>query len=116
MTKIINQSENGQIFKCGSCQKIHVEYKNLNFNFEEKGFEHFVAYFLNLDGEYWEKRNAKNDFRRKIIVPIDHENVHVLLNNEELQELKTLLSKSLHNIQKEEVKLNTITNSCFCDN
>ncbi len=30
MQKTINQTENGKIFRCASCNKIHIEYKNLN--------------------------------------------------------------------------------------
>ena len=116
MGTIICQSKNGQVFKCASCQKIHIEYKNLNFNFDEEGYQYFVNYFLNLDGEYWEKRNTKNDFKRKIIVPINHENFHVLLNNEELLELKDLFSESRRVLEKNKINLSVITNPCFCDN
>ena len=93
MIDIISQTVNGRVFTCPFCNMIHVEYKNLNFNFEDKTeCEHFAKYFLRLDGEHWEKQNAESCFSRKIIVPIGHKNFHMILNNEELLELKELFS------------------------
>ena len=98
--KTINQTENGKIFRCPGCNKIHIEYKNLNFNFSDKEYIHFSNYFKKLDGQYWEKMNLNMPYRRKIIVPIGHENVNILLNNTELQELKRLLSKPISRKQE----------------
>lgn len=94
MTKTINQTENGKIFKCSDCNQIHIEFKNLNFNFNEDEFKKFAHYFSELDGQYWESMNVNVQFRKKIIIPIGHKNLNILLNNEELQELKFLFSKS----------------------
>ena len=116
MHEIISQSKNGQVFKCSSCNKIHIEYKNLNFNFDEEGFHHLVNYFLNLDGEYWERRNVNNDFRRKILVPINHENFHVLLNNKELLEMKELFGESFKILEKNKLKIAIINKPLFSDN
>ena len=90
---LINETENGQVFKCSKCNAIHIEYKNLNFNFSEGQFKHFSEYLSKLDGEYWEKKNKDAQFKRKIIIPIGHQSFKILLNNEELEELKQLFSK-----------------------
>ena len=95
MQKIINQTENGKIFRCESCNKIHIEYKNLNFNFKEKEYLDFAKYFQKLDGQYWEYLNRESPYQRKIQVPIGHKNLNILLSNTELQELKSLLSKPI---------------------
>ena len=94
---VLSKTQHGQIFKCSKCTKIHIEYKNLNFNFNEKEFNHFAEYILSLDGREWEEKNENAPYERKIIIPIRHKNFHVLLNNEELNELKELLR-----IRKEE--------------
>lgn len=91
MDHIINQTKHGKVFKCKSCQKIHVEFNNLNFNFTKEEFYHFSKYFSQINGEYWEKVNTDSTYRRKILVPLDHKNFNLLLNKEELEELKILL-------------------------
>lgn len=101
MNKTINQTENGKIFRCSSSNKIHIEYKNLNLNFNDKEYEFFVNYFKELDGQYWEGINSNSPYRRRIIVPIRHKNVNILLNNTELQELRKLFSKPI--IKKQEM-------------
>ncbi len=32
--EILIETQNGKIFKCAKCDAVHVEYKNLNFNFK----------------------------------------------------------------------------------
>ena len=92
MNKVSNKTENGKVFKCSNCDAIHIEYKNLNFNFSEKQYKHFVKTILDLDGDELEYKNQNSQYRRKIILKIGHENVNILLDNGELQELKKLLS------------------------
>lgn len=94
MIQIICQSENGKVFNCTSCKLIHFEYKNLNFNFTTYEYEFFSNYFLNLNGEYWEIENANCFFERKILIPAGTNNFNILLNNEELFELKEMFSKT----------------------
>ncbi len=92
---VINETENGILFRCSNCNKIHFEYKNLNINFNDKEFKSFSAYFKKLDGQYWEKLNKNNPYKRKIIVPLGDKTVNFLLNNNELIEVKRLISKPL---------------------
>lgn len=94
MVKIICKSKNGQVFKCSTCKLTHFEYKNLNFNFTNEEFKHFSNYFLNLDGLQWELKNANCFFKRKIFVPAGLNNFNILLNNNELLELKSLFSNT----------------------
>jgi len=97
MSTLINQSTNGKIFKCTACQKIHIEYKNFNFNFDQEEYKHFVNYISKLDGKKWEAKNKNNIYNRKIIISIRHKTVNVMLHNYELLELKQLLQ---HKIEK----------------
>jgi len=112
MNKIISQTENGQIFRCPTCRLIHFEYKNLNFNFTNKEYQHFANYFLNLKGEYWEIKNGNAHFRRKILIPAGKNNFNILLNNEELIELKSLF---LRGHKKSEIPLH-LFNPNFSNN
>lgn len=94
MQKVISQTENGKTFRCSSCNKIHIEFNNLNFNFDEEEFENFAGYIESLDGEYWESINQDSNYQRKIILKIGHQNVNMLFNIRELEELKHLLNNS----------------------
>ena len=91
MSTLVNQSANGSVFKCNSCNKIHIEYKNLNFNFDQEEYEHFVNYISKLDGKKWEAKNKNQIYNRKIIISIQHKTFNILLHNYELLELKQLL-------------------------
>lgn len=95
--KIYTQTESGQVFKCDKCRKIHVEFRNLNFNFVPKEFAEFARFILSLDGQKWEQVNSRCEYRRKIIIPIGTTGFNVVLNNQELLELKALLRK--HNFR-----------------
>ena len=90
--KIYNQTANGKIYKCSKCNKIHLEYHNLYFEFNKKEFAHFANYILLLNGTKWENKNKNSFINRKIIVPINHDNFKITLHNYELLELKNLLS------------------------
>lgn len=86
-------TKNGRVFKCKNCKAIHIEYKNLNFNFNKKQYDHFRNYIAELNGELWEYKNQTSLYRKKIVIPIGHKNFNVLLNKEELNELKDLLQE-----------------------
>lgn len=96
----ISQTENGHVFLCHACNMIHFEYKNINYNFEEEDYLHFTKYFLKLDGEHWENINEDIYFRRKIIVPGGFPTFNLLLNNEELVELKDLFKGNSRDADK----------------
>jgi len=89
---IMNQTLHGRIFKCDQCDRFHIEFKNLNFNFTKEQLESFVDYLVQVDGEWCEQQNQRLAFRRKIVLPIGHDYFNVLLNADELQELKQLLN------------------------
>lgn len=89
---ILKQTANGKVFKCETCNLIHIEFKNLNFNFSEFQFEHFSDYIQKLNGLEWEGINENSLYNRKIIVPIGHKNFNFMLNNNELIELQELLN------------------------
>lgn len=96
----INETENGQVFKCSKCKAIHLEYKNLNFNFTEEQYTNFAEYINNLNGKEWENKNKNSQFKRKIIISIGHQSFRVLLATEELEELKRLSPKPISEKQR----------------
>lgn len=113
MNQLLNRTENGKIFKCDCCNRIYIEYKNLNFIFEDEEYDHFCRYIKELDGRFWEESNAHSVFRRKIVMSVSHKNLRVLLNNAELEELKTLLETGIYTPRAE---IAPEMNYCICRN
>lgn len=103
---IISQTQNGKLFTCDYCGKIHLEYNNLFFSFTGEEFERFKEFFSYLDGTYWEEQNEHSPCTRKIKVPIEHHNLVMLFNSREIDELKQLLGKK-------ENRFNHLTSSEF---
>ncbi len=101
MTTLFSKTENGKVFICSKCNQIHVEYKNLNFNFSQKDYIYFTNYFLKIKADEWEYKNKDTFYKRKIIIPLGHKNFNMMLNKEELIELKELLSSKNHQSQLE---------------
>ncbi len=103
--KLISTTTNGQVFKCDSCKAIHIEYKNINLNFSEKQFKRFADFLNTLDGESMEDSQINSPYHRKIAIATSHKAVNVLLNKEELEEFKLLLSrfnKKTHSLEIEQ--------------
>ena len=91
MDKVLSQTPNGRVFICPNCEKLHIEFHNFLFSFTKKEFNYFQQCFARMDGCYYETINSEIVYSRKIIVPIGHKNVSMMLNSMELEELKALL-------------------------
>lgn len=94
MDKVISQTPNGRVFICPNCEKIHIEFHNFLFSFNEDEYRYFQHSFARMDGCYYETINSNIVYSRKIIVPIGHKNVSMMLNRYELSELQRLLKGS----------------------
>lgn len=70
---------------------IHIEFKNINFNFTDSQYKHLAEYMMKINGEEWESRNIDLNYSRKILIPIGYQNINIMFNNEELTEFKRLL-------------------------
>lgn len=88
---ILSKTTNGIIFKCDSCKSIHIEYKNINFNFTKEQLNYFIDSIFDINATKVYEQNKHILYKRKIVIPIGNQNVNVLLNKEELIELKELL-------------------------
>lgn len=86
MIHIINKTEHGLVFKCQKCNKIHIEFRNINLNLTENDYLQFAEYINSIDGEYWEEQNKLCLYGRKIRIPIHYSTKFCLVFN--LEELK----------------------------
>ncbi|MCX7987786.1 MAG: hypothetical protein N2662_12685 [Bacteroidales bacterium] len=96
----LSETQHGLILKCYTCNKIHLEYNNIYIDFEEEGFYQFCQYFNDLNPTFWEEVNRKSILRRRIIVPVGHQSIHLLFNSQEVEELKLLLNYAYSSIKK----------------
>ncbi len=94
MDKLINQTPNGRVFICPNCDKIHIEFHNFLFSFNDEEYHYFKQCFAWMDGCHYESINSDIVYSRKIIVPIGHKNASMMLNRYELVELQMLLNGS----------------------
>lgn len=85
--KVLSKTMHGQIFLCNACQLYHIEFKNLSFNFTDEQLDNFKQYLQNLNGDQLEMENNFLPYKRKIVVPIGHQSVSILLDKNELNEL-----------------------------
>ena len=88
---ILSKTLNGKVFKCDTCKKIHIEFKNLNFIFSNEEFKFFQDYFSKLDPSHWHQKNQGSSYHRKVMVPIGHRNFTTMFHVSEVHEFKKLL-------------------------
>ncbi len=89
--KILSRCQNGKIFRCQSCDKIHVEYKNFYFSFNEEEYDFFKRFFMKFKPDCDEGYTKNKLCERRLKVSIGHPNLVALFNHYEIDELKTLL-------------------------
>lgn len=88
--KLLSSTHHGRIYICSSCNKIHIEFNNLNFSFKKGEYRNFKNYFLKIDPKRWELLNQDTLNKRKIVVPISHQNLTLIFNASEVFQLQEL--------------------------
>lgn len=104
---IIKQTKNGKVFKCSKCNLLHVEFKNLNFNFTPAQYKQFAVYIQNLDGAECEDMNRDSSYLRKIMIHIGHQNFNIMFKVDELTEFNSLLNLEQTSIHYKKYYKNT---------
>ena len=90
-------SENGHLFICGACRKIHLEFGNLAMDFQSKEKLQELLNFLNtVSANHFENEVLSNNSRRKILVPFANSSIKLLLSDMEIKELTELIQAFLH--------------------
>ena len=90
--KYLSKSKNGSLTFCSNSKLFQLIFNNLCFELYEWELEAFKEYLQQIDTNYWEQhfKNAVNT--RKIPVPIGVKHFIVVMNKEELYEMKQLLN------------------------
>ena len=114
--RILSQCNNGKVFKCQSCDKIHIEYKNFYFSFDDEEYEFFKKFFIQFNNNRLDNFTKNEHCQRRFKVSVGHPNLVALFNHSEIDELKVLLKG--YSKQAETFKLITSRsiNKQFSDN
>lgn len=89
--QILNQTKNGLFTYCESSKLFQFVFNNLCFELYGWELEKFMEYLENLDIAYWEKELKSSLHSRKIPITVGHNHFIILVNRQELEELKCLL-------------------------
>jgi hypothetical protein len=96
---LIQSSKNGTLTYCNHSKLFQLVFNNLCFEFYEWELETFKKHITQLNINYWEKQLVCYQNQRRIPISIGHKCFIILLNKEEVVEIKQLLqtgSKSIN--------------------
>lgn len=93
--KIIDiQSQQGHLFTCDKCAKLHFEFNQIAMDFSSLAkLESLYSYLSDIQGDDFEKLNSDTLYVRKIHIPFPNTSVKMVLSHNDLKELKVLLTK-----------------------
>lgn len=91
-SRILNQSKNGILTFCNDRKLFQMIFNNLCFEFYEWELEAFKSHISELDLEYWEKTLMSSLHQRKIPISVGNKHFIILVNRQEISEIKNLLS------------------------
>ncbi len=100
---IIKTSPNGQLSYCDRCKIYQLEFGNLFFRFTTEEFLYFKNYIRKTDGSYYEEMNKDIPNNRKIFLRMPINGFYCCLHNEELDELKYLISIQKKHEEKSDI-------------
>ncbi len=90
--KTLNKTTNGVLFFCPKNRTFNLSFNNLTFNFNNKELFEFIAFIEKIDCDYWEKEYKNSVYPKRIPVPTQQSNFIILLNRQEVEELRFLLN------------------------
>lgn len=91
---ILKQTENGVLLFLKGCQNYQLTYKNLNFSLSESELEALENYLEKIDIDYWEQEYKNSIYTKKIPIPTLQKNFMILLDRNEIEEIKILMDYS----------------------
>ena len=94
--KTIAKGKNGKLTMCRNCNHYHLTFNNIFFEFNEKEFKQFRKFIFHLETNYWNENYPYPKVERNIPIPSLQKNLILLFNQQEIDELKTLLSTKIY--------------------
>lgn len=90
------KNPSGLIYKCEKCRKIHIEFGSFLLKYTLDEFRQFAEYIININEKSFHCKRF--DSNKKILIPIGHPDLQLLLTWYELKNFQSLLriAKSVH--------------------
>ena len=85
-------TDKGQVIRKIPDNEFIIEFGNISWRLTAFQFRLLRDFVLRIDGDYYERINRDSFYRRKIRIPVKGTNLSILLYQEELGDLKELLS------------------------
>ncbi|GAA3632341.1 DUF6686 family protein [Flavivirga jejuensis] len=92
--KTISKVKSGELAICCECYMYHLEFNNIYLELNQREFEQFRSYILDIEMDYWEHKYADAKVKRKIPIPSMQQNLVLMFKREEIKELQTLFTKT----------------------
>ena len=96
--KFLNQTKNGSFTFCNSSKLFQITFNNLCFEFYEWELENFKTYLSALSESTWDSSDMNTFDSRKIPISVGNKYFIILVSEEELVELHTLLNMETQRI------------------
>jgi hypothetical protein len=85
-----------KIYKCRTCQKIHLEAGNVLIHFPSWGqLRKYLNYLESIDVSYYVATNRKKGLAKDIFLPVDGGMVNIAFSLDEFEEMKTVIHSYL---------------------
>ena len=105
--KIIQKTTNGLLLFCPNGDCYQLSFNNLLFNLNSYELNGFINFIKKIDLNYWEQEYKNSVYERKIPIPTIQSNLIIMMNSNEILELKLLFDsfKVNHILSYDEIKL-----------
>lgn len=90
----LKRTKDGILLYCIKTEMYQLLFKNINFNLTLNELACFTKYVENIDVHYWESEYRYSIYNKHIPIPSSQENLLILLDKNDLFELKELLNYS----------------------
>ena len=89
--RIIQKTTNGLLLFCPKGNCFQLSFNNFFFNLSSYELNGFINFIENIDYNYWEQEYRNSVYQKKIPIPTLQSNLMIMLDKNELLELKILL-------------------------
>ena len=103
--RIIQKTTNGLLLFCPTGKCFQLSFNNLFFNLNSHELNGFIDFIEKIDFKYWEHEYKNSVYQKKIPIPTIQSNLMIMLDRNELLELKILLKifKENHILNSDEI-------------
>ena len=92
--KLLNRTTDGILIYCNRSKTFQMLFKNINFNLTRLELNSLTKYCNEIDEKYWEWEMKNSIYPKKIPLPTTQENLMILLDVNDLLEIRELLNIS----------------------